>query len=116
MADQTVSKNFYREVLNTHPDLDVPGMTEFILSPGCKLGLMPASGIAKIISPALPHPSTAGAAPRCELYLKVETPEDYLQRALQAGATLVSELQLRNWGDTVGYVADPDGHVLAFAK
>lgn len=116
VANQSASKEFYSKVLNIEPVLDVPGMTEFLLSPGCKLGLMPESGIAKIISPVMAHPSGAAGVPRCELYLKVDTPETYLHRALHAGATLVSELQLRNWGDTVAYVADPDGHILAFAK
>ncbi len=30
--------------------------------------------------------------------------------ALDAGATLVAELQKRDWGGTSGYIADPDGN------
>lgn len=30
--------------------------------------------------------------------------------ALEAGATLVAELQTRDWGGTSGYIADPDGN------
>jgi len=28
----------------------------------------------------------------------------------------ISELKDRDWGDRVGYISDPDGHVLAFAE
>ena len=71
VADQQVSKAFYSTVLAQDPSLDVPGMTEFEL-PGCKLGLMPGAGIARIISGPLPHPESGTGIPRCELYLLVD--------------------------------------------
>lgn len=39
--DQEASSRFYRNVLETEPTLDVPGMTEFSLRETCTLGLMP---------------------------------------------------------------------------
>jgi len=36
-------------------------------------------------------------------------------RALAAGATELSALARRSWGDDVAYSLDPDGHVVAFA-
>ncbi len=116
VADQNSSTEFYKHVLQVEPSLHVDGMTEFTLSENCKLGLMPEKGIAQIITPVTPNPETGNGIPRCELYLKVETPESYLERALEAGAVLVSEIQPRNWGDKVGYVMDADGHILAFAQ
>lgn len=116
VKDQKRSCNFYTSVLNTEPELDVPGMTEFLLSPGCKLGLMPEDGIARIINPILPHPKNGNGIPRCELYLLVPDPERSLENALSQGATLVSECSERNWGHLVAYCSDPDGHVVAFAK
>lgn len=116
VADQQRSKHFYGQVLELQPVLDGPGMTEFELAPNCKLGLMPETGIAKIISPPLPHPATGTGIPRCELYLHVENAVAYCQRAIILGGNLISEVQPRDWGHTVGYVADPDGHVLAFAE
>ena len=115
VADQAKSKKFYTEVLSQQPSLDVPGMTEFLLAPQIKLGLMPETGIAKILSDKTPHPSKGNGIPRCELYLKTENALLYYQRALAAGAVLISEPSFRDWGDVVGYVADSDGHVLAFA-
>lgn len=116
VKDQAASRDFYAQVLQMEPHLDVPGMTEFLLSQNVKLGLMPETGIAKIISGPLPHPQTGAGIPRCELYLKVPNASAYLQRGMNAEAMAVSSLQMRDWGDQVGYIADPDGHVIAFAE
>jgi catechol 2,3-dioxygenase-like lactoylglutathione lyase family enzyme len=113
VQEQAASRDFYAQVLAKAPSLDVPGMTEFELSAGLKLGLMPENGIAKIISPTLPHPARARGIPRCELYLLVEDAQAYCDRLTQAGGMLVSPLATRDWGDAVAYFADPDGHVLA---
>lgn len=106
---------FYTAVLGHSPRLDVPGMTEFELSDGAILGLMPESGIRRLLGPALPDPATARGTPRSELYLLVGEPEPYLERALAAGARELSPILSRDWGHRAGYCLDPDGHVLAFA-
>jgi catechol 2,3-dioxygenase-like lactoylglutathione lyase family enzyme len=116
VADQERATQFYQQILQTPPALNVPGMTEFILAPGVKLGLMPENGIAKIIVPAAPHPNTANGVPRCELYLKYGSAKTFFDRALAAGATKISEVTPRDWGDLAGYAADPDGHIIAFAE
>lgn len=116
VSDQYRSCGFYENVLGMAPVLDVPGMTEFELMQGVKLGLMPEGGIANIITPALPHPNKASGIPRCELYLFVEDVETAYKNALASGAMAISPVLDRDWGDRVAYVADPDGHVIAFAQ
>jgi len=116
VADQQKSRDFYSALLEKKPSLDVPGMTEFLLSDSLKLGLMPENGIAKILVDKTPHPSTGNGIPRCELYLLTDEYHDLYYRALTAGAKEISEIQIRDWGHKVGYVMDPDGHVIAFAK
>lgn len=116
VQDQALSRDFYATILGMQPCLDVPGMTEFELAAGCKLGLMPESGIAKFITPALRHPREGSGIPRCELYLLVDDVEAADERAIAAGAKLVDACKPRDWGDRVSYWADRDGHVLAFAK
>jgi uncharacterized glyoxalase superfamily protein PhnB len=111
-----VASNFYEAVFQKKPFNVDAGITEFELTSNCVLGLMPEANISKILQPIMPHPSQANGIPRCELYLYVDSPEDYLQRAFDAGAVLISPNQRRDWGDEVGYCADPDGHVVAFAK
>lgn len=116
VADQQKSRDFYSKLLQLEPVLDVPGMTEFSLLQGLKLGLMPENGIARILGDKMPHPANGQGIPRCELYLLVENPEKMFLIALNCGVVEVSKIQERDWGHRVGYVADPDGHIIAFAK
>lgn len=115
VADQAGSTAFYRTLLRREPLLNVPGMTEFELSPGVKLGLMPEQGIARIICGPLPHPATAQGVPRCELYWLVDDLDAAMQQARAAGALEVSSAADRDWGHRAAYFADPDGNVLAVA-
>ncbi len=116
VEDQSRSKEFYKSFLQMKPLLDVPGMTEFLLTADCKLGIMPNTGIQKILNDTVPNPSLGNGIPRCELYLIIDNPEDYMQWGLQAGAKLIDEMKDRDWGDRVGYLADPDGHIIAVAE
>jgi len=116
VKDQQKSKWFYENILQISPSLNVPGMTEFKLADNVKLGIMPENGIAKIISTHLPHPNNGNGIPRCELYLKIENPNEYIKRGIELGGKEISKLQNRDWGDKVGYISDLDGHILAFAE
>ena len=115
VADQLRSRDFYAKAFQIEPTLDVPGMTEFTIG-DMTLGIMPEKGIAKILGDGVPHPETGNGIPRCELYLYVENPNAQYERALAAGAKGLSPLTVRDWGDEAAYCADPDGHILAFAR
>ncbi len=116
VADQDASTSFYTETLGYPPRLHVPGMTEFTLTEGAVLGLMPSAGIKRLLGAPLPDPATAAGIPRAELYLVVDDPQTHHNRALAAGAVELSPLQQRDWTDHVAYSLDPDGHVIAFAR
>lgn len=116
VLDQQKSTNLYAELLQGQPILNVPGMTEFLLSEKVILGLMPNDGIAKIITPSMPHPSTGIGIPKCELYLYVSQINELFLRCQKLPFQLISPLEDRNWGDRAFYLADPDGHVIAFAE
>ncbi|MDP1545098.1 MAG: VOC family protein [Anaerolineales bacterium] len=116
IKDQARSAEFYSRVLNCQPSLNVPGMTEFALSETCVLGLMPEAGIKRLLGDKLPDPAPAAGVPRAEIYLRVTNPAAYHRRAIEAGATELSGLRDRDWGDRVAYSLDLDGHVLAFAE
>lgn len=116
VADQEISCNFYQAILRCAPSIHVQGMTEFMLFDNCKLGLMPNSGMAKILSDKLPHPAMGFGIPRCELYLLVNDVQFEFDHALKSGAKLISPIADRNWGDKVCYFADPDGHIIAFTE
>ncbi|MFZ5554594.1 MAG: VOC family protein [Bacteroidota bacterium] len=116
VKDQEKSKSFWSAILEKEPVLHVQGMTEFMITENCKLGIMPEKNIARIISPAVEDPSLSSGKSRCEIYLYVNDPDLSLQKAISEGAHPVSKCENRDWGDRAGYCADPDGHIVVFAR
>ncbi|MCA0430455.1 MAG: lactoylglutathione lyase [Bacteroidetes bacterium] len=116
VENQQTSTDFYSKLFKQQPNLNVPGMTEFVFSDFFKLGIMPNNGIAKILLNNTPHPSLANGIPKCELYFVVDNIEDEFDNAIKIGAKLISEIKPRDWGDKVCYFADCDGHIIAFAQ
>ncbi|NQV37885.1 MAG: glyoxalase [Candidatus Marinimicrobia bacterium] len=116
VSNQEISTSFYKTVLSAEPVLHVPGMTEFKLSEQSSLGLMPYSGIQQLLSPHLDSADFDVSQAKAELYLQVKNANEYLSRAQEARAKLLSPLQDRDWGQRVGYCLDLDGHVIAFAE
>lgn len=114
--DQELSRNFYQGIFRQPADLDVPGMTEFILNDNCRIGLMPNRGITQILGNKIQNPDSGNGIPRCELYFYVDDIQLEFDNAVKNGAKLISPIDERNWGDTACYFADPDGHIFAFAK
>lgn len=86
-------------------------MSEFELTGGAVLGLMPEEGAQRLL-----QIETQPAAARCELYLVLADLHGALRRALEAGATLLQPAESRDWGARVAYLKDLDGHVLALAE
>lgn len=115
VENQEISTEFYTKILRLKPDLNVPGMTEFHLTDDFTLGLMPNSGIAKILAGKTPPPESGTGIPRCELYLYVDDIEAALKNIHDNQIAVISGLEERNWGDMAFYFADPDGHIIAFA-
>lgn len=116
VKNQERSKCFYQELLGIEPLLNVPGMTEFQLADNAILGIMPEEGIVRILEGKIPHPQKANGIPRFEIYLFVDSPDDYYNKLEKAGGTGISKAAIRTWGDYVSYGFDPDGHIMAFAK
>jgi uncharacterized protein len=90
-------------------------MTEFALGTRVVLGLMPETGIRSLLGSSLPDPAADRGIPRAELYLVAPDAAAYHARARASGATELSPLIRRSWGDDAAYCLDPDGHVGAFA-
>jgi predicted enzyme related to lactoylglutathione lyase len=116
VRDQRASAAFYSQVLGQDPGLDVPGMTEFELTSDCILGLMPETGIQKLLGKSILNPGKGGIYLKAELYLVVTDARAYYNRALLSGGKGLSELAERDWGHRVAYCLDLDGNVLAFAE
>ena len=116
VQDQQNSTAFYTQVLGIEPELNVPGMTEFRLASETILGLMPSTGIERLLGVVVGDAAPAPGAARGELYLVVDDAESYHRRAIEAGGRELSPLSLRDWGHKVAYSMDADGYVLAFAS
>lgn len=116
VSDQEHSKEFYSKILEMEPVLHVPGMTEFQLADNVKLGLMPETGIVRILENKIKHPAEAQGSARCELYLKTVDLQQKLVDLIQKGIVILKTPAEMNWGDTVFYLSDPDGHIIAFAE
>jgi len=114
VSDQAKSASYYGEVLDRKPILDVPGITELRLRDGSILGLMPVQSAGRLLGESVFRSSSK--VPKAELYLVVDDPSSYHQRALDSGGTELSPMQLRDWGHRAAYSMDHDGHVLAFAE
>ncbi|UFK98177.1 VOC family protein [Kaistella faecalis] len=116
VENQEISTDFYTKILQQPKQLNVPGMTEFELSSDFVLGLMPNQSIVKILGDKTVPPASGTGIPRCELYLYVDDIEAALKNIHENQIAVISGLQERNWGDMAFYFADPDGHIIAFAK
>ncbi|MBK5307167.1 MAG: VOC family protein [Frankiaceae bacterium] len=111
--DQSDATAFFTEVLGLTPRLHEPGMTEFALGRDSILGLMPRAGAQRLLG--LKDPALLSGT-GCELYLSVDDPAQLHARALAAGATELSPLAARDWGDEAAYSRGPQGHIVAFAR
>lgn len=114
--DQESSTDFYSKLLDQKPNLHVPGMTEFSVTNNSILGLMPASGIKKLLKDKIEQPNKINDQPRAELYLIVENIGEYINRAKKMNVKLLDELKERDWGHRVIYYEDIDGYIIAFAE
>lgn len=63
----------------------------------------------------VPAAVAEGALTGAELYLRCEDLDAAIERLEAAGARLLRERTLKDWGDEVAYYADPEGNVLALA-
>jgi uncharacterized glyoxalase superfamily protein PhnB len=116
VENQNISKNFYKNILEINPRLDVPGMTEFEINSGCILGLMPYKNIKVIIPQSFSKFFLDSNIPSCELYIITNEIDRKIKLAIENGAKILSPFEMRNWGHEVVYFSDPDSHILAFAK
>lgn len=95
--------------------VEVPPYVELESPSGMRLGLYVRAGFGQNVGTVPVLIGESELAPS-EIYLSVDDPRAYVARALAHGATLLSDVAPRAWGDEAGYVRDPDGHVVALAR
>src|SRR5690606_40565451 len=92
VENQAKSTEFYTQLFQMEPILNVPGMSEFQLNETTKLGLMPNSGIQKILQDKTPDPALGNGFPRCELYIFVEYLVVSFENAINYGSNLICSM------------------------
>lgn len=109
------ARAFYDAVLDWPVRIEAPVFVELGPPQGTGIGLYLRSGFA--LNPGatvLPSPSKRVSS--TEIYLHLDDPAAAVVRAQAAGGRVLSPLSPRAWGETVAYVADPDGNVVALAQ
>lgn len=115
VGDLERAVGFYRAAFGWPAAVETPAYVELRLPGGLRLGLYRREAFGRNVGSA-PHEPPPGALAATELYLFPPDLESSLEGAVRAGARLLSPIARRDWGDDVGYVADPDGNVIAFAR
>jgi catechol 2,3-dioxygenase-like lactoylglutathione lyase family enzyme len=114
VKDLAVARQFYDDTFGWARTVDAPLYCERTLANGMRVGLYAREGFARNVG-ATPIATRPRELAPAELYVYADDPEALLRRGAAAGGTLLSPLLPRDWGDEVGYLADPDGSVIAVA-
>lgn len=108
--------DFYGRLFGWRRKVDIPGVfVEFGVPNGPAVAVYAREWFARNTGRAAAA-APAGGTTSAEIYFRTDDPDAAVERAVAAGATLLSAAAERPWRERVGYVADPDGNVLAFAR
>ena len=116
VEDIAKTKMFYELLFKIIPIIDEPGMCEYVLPDGSFLGIMPNTSLEKLFGKSFEKQKNRKALPQTELYFEVDDAQIFHQRALQLGASEIRKFSQMDWGDSVAYSINHDGHILAFAE
>jgi predicted enzyme related to lactoylglutathione lyase len=115
VSDLHRSALFYEHAFGWTRTVDAGVYHEYILANGMRLGLYQRESFA-VNTGLLPDLAGPGSITGSELYLRVDDIQQIARRLNEAGARILSSPAPRDWGDEVGYFADPDGNVIAIAR
>lgn len=115
VAEVERSAAFYDAAFGWPRQVDVPVYVEYGLPDGSRVGLYQRDALGGIVGRP-PEVVGAGGLASAELYLHVDDPTSAVARLIVAGATLLSPLGPRGWGDEAAYFRSPDGHIVVVAR
>lgn len=109
------ARAFYSALLGWPATVETPVYAELRHERGMRLGLYQREGFARNVGQT-PIEARGDELHAAELYFYAGAPEEAVARAIATGGRVLSALAPRDWGETVAYLADPDGHVIALAR
>lgn len=116
VADVARAQRFYTTVFDWTVRVDAGVFTQLSLPDGPDVALYARAGFGTNTGRP-PVASPPGHTSAAELYVTVTGDlSAWVDRAVAAGATLLSPPADRPWGERVAYLADPDAHVLALSS
>jgi predicted enzyme related to lactoylglutathione lyase len=113
VRDRARMMAFYMRVLEWSLVVDVPVYAELQSPDGLRLGLYAEDGFGRNIGIV---PEASPPITRTELYLQCDELHAVMERAVEAGARVLSPLGPRDWGDEAVYLADPEGNIVVVAR
>jgi catechol 2,3-dioxygenase-like lactoylglutathione lyase family enzyme len=116
VSDVVAARRFYQHAFGWEPVVEVPVYVELRSPAGMRLGLYQRASFALNPGTTAPQVTPAGAVTGTELYFRTARPEPVIQRLLDVGAEVLSDLADREWGDRAAYLRDPDGNVVVVAQ
>jgi catechol 2,3-dioxygenase-like lactoylglutathione lyase family enzyme len=115
VADVERAAAFYTASFGWRRLVSVPVYVELEMGPARALGLYLRDGFA--VNTGRPAtPPRDGHTTSTELYFRYDDAQPVMDALTAAGASLLSALAPRAWGDHAAYFADPDGNVIAVAR
>lgn len=112
VADLKRSLAFYRDGLGFPTTWDVERGVIFFQTAGTRLALYSYDQMTGDVGPALQTPRNGfGGITLAHNVRLREQVSEVLALAERAGATILRPAHQAAWGGTIGYFADPDGHV-----
>ncbi len=115
VEDLARARAFYEQAFGWTPKVAFPVYAEYAVTGGASLGLYERLSFAKNTG-RIPVRAAAGEIAATEVYFRVDDLEATIERLRLAGASTLSPLALRPWGEEVAYFADLDGNVVAVAR
>lgn len=115
VTDLRRSLPFYEAAFGWKPIVQVPVYVEFELPRGMRVGLYAREAFERNTGTPAGSPLPARTT-STELYFFPDNLLQAISDLRSAGATELSPLAAREWGDEAAYFSDPDGNVLVVAR
>ena len=115
VEDLARAVEFYRTVFGWAARVETPVYVELDMADGRGLGLYQRDGYARNTGRPAQRVG-AGRVGGVELYFHCDDLDARIAALEGVGATALSPLARREWGDEAAYFSDPDGNVLVVAR